>query len=109
MDMHSLRLIRDLEGVGQKLLPKYDGPLEVMEVVSPAAYRLRLPVTYRIHPVINRAYLEVYYPLPAEFSDNHSKKPFQRKHFDAQPEFEIEWIVDERLTCGQRKKQVCKY
>ncbi len=63
MDVHGLRLIQDLEEVGWKLLLKYNGPFEVMEVISPVAYRLRLPATYRIHPVINRASLEAYHHL----------------------------------------------
>ncbi len=109
MDVHGLKLIREKEGVGRKLLPKYDGPFEIMEVISPVAYRLRLPATYRIHPVINRAFLEAYHPPPAEFSNNRPKKPFQREHFDAQPEFEIERIIDERMSRGQRGMRIRKY
>jgi hypothetical protein len=79
-----------------------------MEVVSPMAYRLRLPKTYQIHPIFYRAYLKPYHPSPAKFNDNRTKKPFQRKHFETQPEFKVKQTIDEKITCGLRGKWVHK-
>ena len=33
------------------LIPKYDGPFEVVKRVSEVAYRLKLPEKLKIHPV----------------------------------------------------------
>jgi hypothetical protein len=52
---HSLELLKEKCGKGKKLNMKYEGPFEIMEQVSPVSYRLRLPASYRIHPVINIA------------------------------------------------------
>ena len=41
-----------------KLQPKFYGPYKVLEVVSPQAYRLDLPKTLKIHPVINIGFLK---------------------------------------------------
>ncbi len=36
-----------------KLKPRYVGPLEVLKVVSPVAYRITLPEDWRIHNVLH--------------------------------------------------------
>ncbi len=59
--------------------------------------------------MINHAYLEAYHQSPPKFGDNHLKIMFQHEHFDMQPEFKIEWIIDEKWTWGQRGRRVCKY
>lgn len=64
---HSLSLLRNETGRGKKLLMKYDGPFEVLEKLSPVTYRLRLPASYGMHPVLNIAHLESYHPSPPEF------------------------------------------
>lgn len=37
---HSLSLLKDVRGRGQKLLMKYDGPFEVIRKLSPVSYQL---------------------------------------------------------------------
>jgi hypothetical protein len=64
INAHSLRLLRDEKGRGKKLLLKYDGPFEISEQLGPVTYRLRLPISYGIHPVINIAHLEPYKASP---------------------------------------------
>ncbi len=109
MDVHGLRLTHKKDGVGRKLLPKYNGPFEVMEVISLVGYHLRLPATYQIHRVINQEHLEWYHSPTSKFGHDCPKKPFQREHFDMQPEFEIKRIEDEKLSCSQHGRWVCKY
>src|SRR5947209_13116419 len=53
----SMQAVR-LEG-NPKLSPKWFGPFDVMEVHR-NAYRLRLPDTIRVHPVINVSFLKPY-------------------------------------------------
>ncbi|KAL1685139.1 hypothetical protein GGG16DRAFT_27245, partial [Schizophyllum commune] len=49
---HTLRLV-DAQGRGVKLVQRVIGPFEVLQKVSPVAYRLRLPDNYPMHPVLN--------------------------------------------------------
>ena len=42
------------KGPAYKLKPRYVGPLEVLKVVSPVAYRITLPEKWRIHNVLSR-------------------------------------------------------
>ena len=58
LNPHSLSLLRNEKGRGKKLLMKYDRPFEVIQKLSPVSYRLRMPASYGIHPIINIAHLE---------------------------------------------------
>ena len=58
---HSLSLLRSNKGEGKKFLMQYNGPFKVMEKISDVTYRIRLPASYGIHPVINIAHLETYH------------------------------------------------
>ena len=60
LNLHSLSLLRNETGRGRKLLMKYDGPFEIIQKLSAVSYRLRMPQSYRIHPVLNIAHLERY-------------------------------------------------
>ena len=66
---HSLSLLRTEKGRGKKLLMKYDGPFEIIKKISPISYRLRMPASYGIHPVLNITHLEKYQTSPPEFSE----------------------------------------
>ena len=48
------------ENAKRKLLPRYYGPFRITEVVSPVAYRLDLPNTVKIHPVVHISHLKTY-------------------------------------------------
>ena len=100
---HSLRLLKRQKGRGDKLNMRYEGPFEVLERVSPVAYRIRLPGSYRIHPVINIAHLESYKASPPEFG-NRPIKHIPRQDFEQMPEYEIERIVDERFIKKGNKR-----
>jgi len=52
LNPHSLSLLRNEKGRGRKLLMKYDGPFEVIQKLSPVSYRLQMPASYGIHPII---------------------------------------------------------
>ena len=57
INIHSLQL-PELKGPGTKFTRQYNGPFEVTEQVSPVAYRIQLPHSYGIHPVLSIAHLE---------------------------------------------------
>ena len=69
LNPHSLSLLRNKTGCGRKLLMKYDGPFEIIQKLSAVSYRLRMPQSYGIHPILNIAHLERYQPSPAEFGN----------------------------------------
>ena len=99
---HSLNLLRKDKGKGRKLLMRYDGPFEVMEKVSDVAYRIRLPASYGIHPVINIAHLESYHS-DNDYSDR-PKRHLNRKDFIEAPEFEVDQIIDQKwIKKGKRR------
>jgi hypothetical protein len=94
LNPHSLQLYSKETGLGRKLLRKYDGPFEVLEKLSAVTYRIRLPNSYRIHPILNIAHLEPYRSSPEHFGPR-STIPFDRVESAAQ-EWEVDRIVAER-------------
>lgn len=105
---HSLELLKHIKGRGKKLLMKYDGPFEVIEKISPVSYRLRLPRSYRIHPVINIAHLELYQQSAEDLGKRPSRR-LQRADFDDLPEVEVERIVGERVRKGKSGRRIIQY
>ena len=108
INLHSLHLLRSFKGRGQKLLPRFDGPYEVTEKVSKVAYRLRLPASYRGHPVINIAHLKLYTKAPDLSISRPTLAPL-RKSFDELEEFEVERILDSKLVQGPKGRRIRKY
>jgi len=89
---HSLELV-DIKGKSRKLVQRKIGPFEVMEVLSPTTYRLRLPDTYPMHPVVNIQHLTKYHRSPDK-----SRKVLEnpRDQLKSSEEYEVEKIVAER-------------
>ena len=80
---------------------KYDGPFEVSQKVSSVAYRIKLPSSYKIHPVINIAHLENYKGDP---NQERPRKHLLRKDFLEEPEHEVEAILDEKWVKRHHRK-----
>ena len=95
LNPHTLNLLRHERGRGKKFLMKYDGPFEVIQKISPVAYRLRMPASFGMHPVINIAHLEKYNRSPAEYGDR-PQKSLSREDFIDLPEYDVEEIVAEK-------------
>jgi hypothetical protein len=103
LNPHTLNLLKKEKGKGQKLLMKYDGPFEVLQKLNPVTYRLRMPASYGMHPVINIAHLEKYNKSPMEFGDRPSKS-LNREDFEDLSEYEVEDITGEKyIKKGNRK------
>ncbi|TFY52449.1 hypothetical protein EVJ58_g10011 [Rhodofomes roseus] len=56
---HSLELV-DVKGTGKKLVQRMLGPFTVQEQVNPLVYRLSIPDTYPMNPVLNIEHLRRY-------------------------------------------------
>lgn len=105
LNPHSMNLVRHYPGKGQKLLSKYEGPFEVLQKISPIVYRLRIPSSYGIHPVISIAHLEPYIRSPPELGPR-PKVPGLREHLQVVPEHEVEKIVAQRIVVRKRKRLI---
>ena len=84
-----------------KLMPRRLGPFEIIEEISPVVYKLKLPVTWRIHNVFHASLLTPQvitpeYGIPAE--------PPPPELVDGEPEFEIEGILQHKFV--SRKKEI---
>lgn len=95
LNRETLGLNRTVTGAGKKLIPKYEGPFEILEKLSKITYRVRLPASYAIHPVINIQHLERYNDSPDDFGER-ALISKQRPDFDKIVEYEVERIVGER-------------
>ena len=67
-------LLKELTGTNlkKKLAPQMLGPYEIIEKVSPLAFKLRLPKKMRCHPVFHVSLLEPYYEN--EFNDRSNRR-----------------------------------
>lgn len=79
----------------RKLQPKYYGPYKVLERIGSKAYKLDLPSTLKIHPVINVEYLLPYHTSPDKFKGRQEVPP-PAVQIDGHEEYFIEEIVNER-------------
>ncbi|CAA0826993.1 Unknown protein, partial [Striga hermonthica] len=78
--------------VHRGLIPKYEGPFEIVSKVGNVAYKLKLPDRLKVHPTFHVSYLKKYHPDLIEASRNVSTRapPTVRDHFTK----EMEKILD---------------
>ncbi|CAL9004849.1 unnamed protein product [Prunus brigantina] len=87
--------------VHRGLIPKYDGPFEVIKCVGNVSYRLKLPDRLKVHPTFHVSFLKPFFedcedPLRGQAL---RAPPVIQKRFDK----EVEKNLDHR-TQGQSKK-----
>ncbi len=86
----------DLPGCpSRKLSPRFSHPLRICKVISPVAYQLELPATWKIHPVFHVSHLRPYRPdnlVPGRVS-----VPPPPVVTDGQDHFEIARILRHRV------------
>ena len=85
--------------INPKFAPKREGPFTITKVLSPIVYQLRLPKTWKIHPVFHASLLSPYrenevhgrnFPVPPPDLIN------------GEEEYEIEKIIRHRGTSSTR-------
>ena len=92
---HSLNLLHAEKGKGRKLFMRYEGPFEILQKLGPATYRLRMPASYGLHPVLNVVHLKPYATSDPTFGSR-PQKQLSHDDFEALPEYEVESIIAER-------------
>lgn len=108
LNPHSLALLKDVKGRGQKLLMKYDGPFEIIKKLSPVSYQLRLPKSYGMHPILNIAHLEKYEASPREYGERPTKD-LNRDDFEVHQEYEVDKIISERWKKARNGRRILQY
>jgi hypothetical protein len=76
-----------------KLTPKHHGPFEVVQVMSPVNYRLKLPMQWKIHDVFHTDLLMPYREMPIHGA-NYQRPPPDL--VDGMEEYEVEKVLDSR-------------
>ena len=84
----------------KKLAPRREGPFEITQVISPVAYKLRLPPTWKIHNVFHASLLSSYRETP-EHGLNFSNPPPDL--IRGEEEYKIDKILSHRGTQGWRQ------
>jgi len=92
----------------QRLVRKYEGPVEVLKKVGNASYRVVLPTWMKIHPVIHVNNLKPYHPDPNDGSRNATVRPdIDLKHTY---EKEVEEILADRVRkVGRPVRRVLEF
>jgi hypothetical protein len=85
-----------------KLAPKRYGPFQIVKVISPVAYRLRLPTTWKIHDVFHASLLSPYRETTTH-GPNFSRPPPDL--ISGEEEFEVESILNHRRHGRSRTLQ----
>jgi hypothetical protein len=99
---HSLELV-DTKGRSRKLMQRKLGPFEIIDVISPTAYKLRLPDTYPMHNIVNLQHLTKYHRSPDE---TRPKLANPRDALPSSEEYEVDKIVGEQKRNGKLMYQV---
>ena len=94
---HSLELV-ETKGKGHKLVQRKIGPFEITQVISPMAYRLRLPDTYPMHNVVNIQHLIKYHRSPDQ---QRPRLANPRDLLKSSEEYEVEKIVGKKRNKGR--------
>jgi hypothetical protein len=84
----------------KKLSHRFIGPFRVLEPIGTQAYRLALPMKWKVHPVFHVSYLEPYYQgIQSELNEEMPPPEL----VNDQEEYEVEEILDQKLRKGEKR------
>lgn len=84
------------DSVTKKLLPLYIGPYKVSKKISSHAYRLDLPINFRIHNTFHVSLLKMYH------GNNYPSEQPSSINVEGHEEYEVEEIIEERGRAGRK-------
>ena len=87
----------------KKLLEKYIGPYRIIEIISKTAYRINLPVKFRIHNVFHISKLKPYHETDKFPNRVQNDRPESKIQINGDDAYEVEYIVNKRIR--QKKIQ----
>ena len=87
----------------RKLLPKWIGPFEVVQVVGPVAYELKMNPGWSVHPVFHVSLLEPYR------EDGRVQPPPPPIELEGVLEYEVESILDHRFRGTRNPKPIIRF
>ena len=85
--------------INPKFAPKREGPFTITKVLSPIVYQLRLPKTWKIHPVFHASLLSPYCENEVHGKNFPTPPP---DLIDGEEEYEIEKIIHHCGTLSTR-------
>jgi hypothetical protein len=86
----------------RKLLPKWIGPFEVVQVVGPVAYKLKMNPRWRVHPVFHVSLVDLYR------EDGRVQPPPPPIEMEGTLEYEVESILEHRFRGKKHPKAYYK-
>ena len=89
----------------RKFAPKREGPFEITKVLGPVTYQLKLPNTWKIHPVFHASLLSPYKETDVHGSNFTSPPP---DLIDGNEEFEVEAILGHK-PWGRSQRYLVKW
>jgi hypothetical protein len=101
IDVKKLHLLGD-DSKRHKLLPRYAGPYEITEEISPLVFKIRLPPEIDIHPILNIDKLQLHKASSPEFGDRDPPPQIRQPHTDLKDE-EVAYITAERRVAKRRR------
>jgi hypothetical protein len=85
----------------KKLLDKYMGPYKIIEVISDVAYKLNLPIKFRLHPVFHISKLKRAIETD-KFPDRiQSNRPAPVMKLDGKDAWYVERIINKRIRANR--------
>lgn len=85
----------------RKFRARYYGPFEVIQVVSPVAYKLKLPdQLHRVHPVIHISRLKPYVDSGTRYPERHDSPPPLPEEVNGELHYYVTEFRDQRVSRG---------
>ncbi|KAJ9519493.1 hypothetical protein QJQ45_000590 [Haematococcus lacustris] len=94
-------------GAARKFTPRQHGPFKVLEVVTPVALRLQLPVEWKsVHPVVHVSHVKLHHDGSARFPTRNPAPPPEPDIIDGEAHYHVAAFRNHRFQRGKLQLQV---